>query len=65
MTTAPIHTTGGLPVTAGHDVDLVTLEVGRGTQVSFDPKAAAELGQQLLEQAQNAIHAERVGRRKT
>lgn len=61
----PIHTTGGLPVTAGHDVDLVTLEVGRGTQVAFDPKAAAELGQQLLDQAQNAIHAERVGRRKT
>ncbi len=61
----PIHTTGGLPTTTGHDVDLGTLEVGRGTLVAFDLKAAAELGQQLLDQAQNAIHAERVRRRKT
>jgi hypothetical protein len=58
-----IHTKGGLPVTAGHSVDVVTLEVGRGNQMAFDPKAAAELAQQLLEQAQNAIHAERGGRR--
>jgi len=61
----PIHTTGGLPVTADHRSGVVLLEVGRGTQVAFNPKAAAELGQQLLDQAQNAIHAERVGRRKT
>jgi hypothetical protein len=63
-TTEPIHTTGGLPVTADHEPGFVTLEVGRGTQVAFDPKAAAELAKQLTEQAQNAIHAERVGRRK-
>jgi hypothetical protein len=61
----PIYTTGGLPVTADHSVDLVTLEVGRGTQVTFDPKDAAELGQQLIEQAKNAIHAERTTRRTT
>lgn len=60
-----IYTTGSLPVTADHEPAVVTLEVGRGTRVTFDPKAAAALGQQLLEQAQNAIHAERVGRRKT
>ncbi|MGW8430917.1 hypothetical protein ACWGJ9_07305 [Curtobacterium citreum] len=61
----PIHTTGGLPVTAGHEVDAVLLEVGRGTKVRFDPDAAAALGQQLIDEAQNAIHAERVERRKT
>lgn len=61
----PIHTTGGLPVSADHESGVVTLEVGRGTRVAFDPKAAAELADQLREQAQNAIHAERVGRRKT
>lgn len=65
MPTEPIHTTGGLPVTATHEVDVVQLEVGRGTTVRFDPKDAAELGEQLIQQAKNAIHAERLGRRKS
>ena len=65
MPTEPIHTTGGMPVHARHEVDAVILEVGRGTKVRFDPKGAADLGKQLIEEAQNAIHAERIGRRKS
>ncbi|WIA96432.1 hypothetical protein [Curtobacterium sp. MCBA15_004] len=61
----PITSTGGMPFTATHEVDAVLLEVGRGTTVRFEPAAAAALGQQLIDEAQNAIHAERVGRRKT
>lgn len=63
MPTNPIHTTGGLPVSAGHRSGVVLLEVGRGTQVAFDPKDAAELGQQLIDEAKNSIHADRLERR--
>lgn len=65
MLTEPIHTTGGLPARTDHRSGVVLFELGRGTKVAFEPQAAAELGQQLIDQAQNAIHAERVGRRKT
>ena len=65
MTATPIITTGSLPVEVGHRSGVVSLEIGRGTRIHFDPKAAAELGQRLIDEAKNSIHADRLDRRKS
>lgn len=51
-------------ITADHVPGVVVLRVP-GAQHGMDPKDAAELGKELIEEAQNAIHAERLGRRKS
>ncbi|TDW69149.1 hypothetical protein EDF51_106133 [Curtobacterium sp. PhB25] len=51
-------------ITTDHVPGAVVLRVP-GAQHGMDPKDAAELGKELIEEAQNAIHAERVGRRNT
>lgn len=65
MPTDPIHTTGGMPVSVDHRSAVVLLEVGRGTKVAFAAKDAAALGQHLIDEAKNSIHADRSGRRTT
>ncbi|MEK6310116.1 MAG: hypothetical protein V4737_08755 [Curtobacterium sp.] len=58
-----IVTVYGTPVEVTHDVDLVRVRVGERVPFTLEPGFAAALADELKEQAQNAIHAERVGRR--
>lgn len=51
-----------------HDVDTVTLVVtgsGGPALLAMEPAEAAALAKALTAEAQNAIHAERLGRRKS
>lgn len=61
----PIVTVYGTRVEVTHDVDLVRIRVGERVPFTLEPAAAAALADELKKQAQNAIHAERVARRKT
>lgn len=53
-------------VEVDHEAGVVIIVVGNfhgRLQIALEPTEAAELAKILTEQAQNAIHAERVGRR--
>lgn len=55
-------------VEVDHEADVVVLVVGNfqgRAQIALEPEEAAELAKILTEEAQNAIHAERLGRRKS
>lgn len=55
-------------VVVDHDVDTVTIVVTTLVDqavLAMEPAEAAALAKALTAEAQNAIHAERVGRRKT
>lgn len=65
--TALISTENGT-VTVDHDVDTVTIVVTNSSDqalLAMEPAEAAVLAKALTNEAQNAIHAERVGRRKS
>ncbi|WP_181420125.1 hypothetical protein [Curtobacterium sp. MCPF17_003] len=51
-------------ITADHVPGSVVLKVP-GSQHGLEPQEAVDLADELKEQAQNAIHAERLGRRTT
>ncbi len=62
----PIKTTGDKEVTVDHTSrGIVVVTVGRSLPIRYEPADAARLADALKTEAQNAIHAERVGRRKT
>jgi len=63
MALTPIATTHGAAVTVMHEVDAVHVQVGGDAPWTFEPADAAALGDRLREEAQNAIHAERIRRR--
>jgi hypothetical protein len=65
--TALINTENGT-VAVDHDVDTVTIIVTNSEEhalLAMEPTEAAALAKALTTEAQNAIHAERVGRRKS
>jgi len=65
---APLIKSENGSIAVGHEPGSVVLVVGTTsemTQLAIEPAEAAELAKFLTDEAQNAIHAERVGRRTT
>lgn len=63
---APLIKSENGNVEVDHGPGTVVLDVGttqESAQIALEPAEAVELAKVLTEQAQNAIHAERVGRR--
>lgn len=65
---APLIKSENGNVEVDHEPGTVVLDVGNTqerAQIALEPSEAAELARVLTEEAQNAIHAERLGRRKS